>query len=383
MQLLTGNPTAALESVQAALSAAPAHPRLAATAAYALSAAGDRQGALGAIGRGLEAHEGEPILLVARARVHARAAEWDAAYQDFESAADATSSDPQICTERGQAARALGHLDQAREAYAAALAIDPRSARALVSLLGVQVETHDLEGAGQSLTRIDEAHFVSAEIDHLRARWLVEGNAGDAGIPRVQEAIGRSPEDGELRMALARLYYQAERWSDAADAFYAAISRSADRRLALGMRAIALARGRRAPTVEPTLDQLRNAATAEAPLTPRDQAMVNVATAWVQWYDDAYGRVGIFARQALDAVPSDVDATLVLAYVDEQAHRDPTPRLTTIRDQSIEARGWLVSLTTGALDAAGCADARAYLRAAPEGRFAHDLSARVTGCAAP
>lgn len=381
--VLTGDGAGALASVQSALDAAPTHPRLAAAAAHALSASGQHDEALTVLGRAGDAHEGEPLVLVARARVHARAAEWNQAYEAFQAAEDATEGEPQINTERGQAAQMLGHLDEAREAYAAALAVDPHQPTALVALLGVQVETHDLEGAMQSLARIDEAHLVDRVIDHLRARALVDRQAGESGVARVEEAIGRSPDDGELRFALARLYAQAERWSDAADAYYAALSRTTDRRLALGMRAIALARARRAPTVQAMLDQLRGTVSTESPLTPRDTAMMAVASAWVEWDADAYGRVTIFARQAIDAVPDDPDATLLLAYVDENAHRDPSERLRVIHDASIEARGWLASLARAPLDAAGCTDARAYLAAAPSGRFAAELGRRVASCAAP
>jgi tetratricopeptide (TPR) repeat protein len=375
--LREGETQAALTVIEPALAESPTHPRLAAAAAYALAANGDRDGALTAVSRALEAHDGEPTLLVANARLHARAAEWEAAYESFHAAADATRTDPQISTERGQAARALGHLDEAREAYAAALAVDPSQGTALVALLGIQLETHDVDGARESIARIDAGHLVSPEIDHMRAEYLVERRAGESGVHSVEEAIGRDPSDGELRLALARLYYQAERWSDAADAFYAALSRTSDRNLALGMRAIALARGRRAPTVEAMLDQIRGSAT-DAPLTPRDQALMSVASAWVQWHDEAYGRASIFARQALDAVPDDRDATLLLAYLDENAHRDPTPHLLPIRDRSIEARGWLATL--GEMDAGKCVDARGYLEAAPEGRFAEALRARAATC---
>lgn len=372
-----GEAQAALAAISTGAAESPTHPRLAAALAYAQAATGDRAGALATVSRALEAHDGEPTLLVAKARLHARAAEWEVAYEAFHAVADATRTDPQISTERGQAARALGHLDEAREAYAAALAVDPSQATALVALLGIQLETHDVDGARESLGRIDSAHLVSPDIDHLRAQYLVERRAGESGVRSVEEAIGRSPDDGELRLALARLYYQAERWSDAADAFYAALSRTSDRNLALGMRAVALARGRRAPTVEAMLDQIRSSAT-DTPLTPRDQALMSVASAWVQWHDEAYGRATIFARQALDAVPDDRDATLLLAYLDENAHRDPTEHLVAIRDRSIEARGWLASL--GEMDAAKCVDARGYLEAAPEGRLAATLRTRIASC---
>lgn len=378
--VLSGEVPLALASVQPALDAAPTHPRLAAAAAAALSASGQHDEALRVLGRAGDAHAGEPLVLVARGRVHALAAEWNEAYEAFQAAAEATHEDPQIDTERGQAARMLGRLDEARDAFGAALVVDPRQPIALVSMLGVQVETHDLDGATQSLALIDAAHVVDPLVDHLRARTLVERQAGESGVARLEEAIGRSPDDGELRFALASLYMQAERWSDAADAYYAALSRTTDRRLALGMRAIALARGRRAPTVEAMLDQLRGTVSADTPLLPRDAAMIAVASAWVEWEGDAMGRVSIFARQALDAVADDPDATLLLAYVDDNAHRDPSERLRAIREHSIEARGWLASLAATPLDAAGCADARAYLAAAPSGRFAAELGRRVTPC---
>lgn len=378
--LAAGDRAGALTAIESAVAADPTHPRLAAAAAYALSGNERSADAFTALGRAEDAHPGEPLVLVARARVHARAAEWQQAYDALAAVASATEDDPQIDTERGQAARMLGRLDEARAAYSAALAIDPHQATALVALLAVQTDTHDLDGAMASLEQIDAAHLADPLIDHLRASVLVERAAGESGVPRLVEAVGRSPDDGELRLALASLYMQAERWSDAADAYYAALSRTADRRLALGMRALALARGRRAPTVEAMLDQLRATVSSSSPLRPADLARIADASAWVEWDGGAYGRVSIFARQALDAVPEDVEATLLLAYVEDNAHRDPSERLRTIADRSIEARGWLAALATTPLDPAHCTDARAYLLAAPAGRFAEELGRRVGDC---
>lgn len=380
--LTRGDAAGALEAIRGALDAQPTHPRIAAAAAYALGATGDHDGALTVLDRANAAHEGEPLILIARARVHARAGEWAQAYESFQAVTSATEGDAQLNSERGQAARMLGHLEEAREAYTAALLVEPHQATALVALLGVQVETGDLVGATQSLRLIDDAHLVATEIDHLRARALVDGQAGQSGVAQIEESVGRSPEDGELRVALARLYTQAERWSDAADAYYATLTRTPDRRLALGMRAIALARAHRDPTVTAMLDQLRATVSTDSPLAPRDNAMIDVASAWVEWEGGAYGRVSIFARQALDAVPGDPDATILLANVDENAHRDPSERLRTIASTSIEARGWLATLAATPLDEAGCVDARAYLVAAPRGRFADALGARVVTCPA-
>lgn len=380
MLVSTGHASSALDPIRALLDAHPTSPRLAAAAGRAYAAMGERARALEVIDAALVPHPREPRLLLEKARVHARSAEWEPAYAALSSAAESSPRDPVIQLERGLAARALGRLDDARSALRASLELSPGQARALVALLGAELDAHAIDEARGTEAALGTLGLDSPDVDALRARYFVEALAGARGVPPIEAAVARTPEDVPLRLALARLYFQAERWEDAADAFYAVSQRSeAERPVALGLRAIALARARRAPTVEAVIDQLRTIQMGTR-LPGSVEALMSVAQGWLEWNEEAFGRAGIFARQALDRDPGNAHANLLLAVLDSAGRRDPSEHARAAQGDSLEARGMLALLE--APDAQRCAAARLYLEGAPTGRLSADVRARVAACPA-
>lgn len=365
-------------TLEPALAEHPESARVVAAAASVLAARGERERAEALLAPRLEALPREPLLLLERARIHAQAAEWPAALEALDAAAETSPTDAVLQLERGLAARAVTRFDVAIEALTASLAARPGNAQALIALFSTQIETHALDDAERTNADIEAAGLVSPDIDTLRARFFVEALAGAAGIPALEAAVGRSPDDGSLRLALATLEYQAERWEDAADGYFAAANRLPDERhAALARRALSLARARRRPTVEAVLEQIRR----DAPIAPNVLAIMAVAEGWLERHDDALGRAGIFARLGADRDPTSADATFLLAVLDTLSRRDASDRLREVAGVSLEAVGML-ALAGPAGDAAGCAGARRYLRGAPAGRLAPELGAWVAGCPA-
>ena len=384
MLVVTSHASEALEPIQALLDAHPTSPRLAAAAGRAYAAMGDRGRALSVLDAALVLHPSEPRLLLEKARVHARAAEWEPAFAALNRAAESSPRDPVIQLERGLAARAVGRLDEARSALATSLTLSPGQARALVALLGADLDAHAIDEARATEAALGGLGLDRPDVDALRARYFVEALAGARGVPAIEAAVARAPDDVALRAALARLYFQAERWEDAADTFYAVAQRSeTERPMALGLRAVALARARRAPTVEAVLDQLRTMQVV-ARLPSAVEALMSVAQGWLEWHEEAFGRAGIFARQALDRDPGNTHANLLLAVLDSAGRRDPSEHARVAIADVLEARGMVGLLSSGdaAPDAERCGFMRLYLEGAPEGRLAADTRTRVSACPA-
>lgn len=371
----------ALEPIAALLASQPTSPRVAAAAGRAYDATGDRERALAVLDAALAEHPSEPRLLLAKARVHARASEWEPAFAALSSAAESSPRDPVIQLERGLAAQALNRLDEARTSLRASLALVPGQATALIALLRAELDAHAVDEARATEASLAELDLRTPEVVALRTRYFVDALAGARGIPVVRAASRAAPDDVTLRFALARLYIQAERWDDAADALYAVSTRSeSDRAMALAMRAVVLARGRRAPTVEATMVQLRTMQAHERLPSPVE-ALMSVAQGWLEWNADANGRASIFARQALDRDPGNAEASVLLGVLDAPSRRDPSEHVRPGLATNLEARG--IYGIAGEPDPERCTYARQYLEGAPEGRLASDARERVAACPAP
>jgi tetratricopeptide (TPR) repeat protein len=381
-----GRAAEALAPVEPLLARDPTFPRVAAAAAYALAAQGDRARALSTLEAALAAHPREPALLAAQGRVFFRGEQWQSALEAYRRAMEVDDHDVEVATERGIAARRLSAsategrealIEEARTSLGRAIELVPSHRQALVELLDLSNQTSDAVRGATAVAGIDAASLGGHDIDLLRARHLVLALAGASGVAAVRAACDRTPDDGELRVRLGQLQYQAEQWNDAADAFYAASTRQTPlRHLALAMRALAFGRARREPSIEPAIDML-HVGTSTEPLTATEEAYADLARAWMEWHNEAFGRASIFARQAIDRDATNAEALLLLGYVDALQRRDATERMRAASPTSLEAVGWVAIHTEGE---ARCEGLRRYLRGAPEGRYAQDARRAATGC---
>jgi Flp pilus assembly protein TadD len=381
----TGHAADAVALVEPLLAQHATHPRVAAIAASAHAAAGNRTRALEIADAALRAHAREPILLAAKARIHLAASEWQPALDALRIATEVDPRDATLLTERGRAAKQLGQLDEARTAFSAAIELDPRAEEALRSLLAVQLETHDLDGARATLARIDTARITNVEIERLRGRFLVDTFAGHSGLEAMRRARrgAAARRDRELAYWLGRLQLQAEQWSDAINSFDDAMPAEGEpgRRDIQLWRVMACARAGREPQVEQVGEALR----AEAETTPferAEEARLLAAEAWSAMMEEQIPRALILARRAIALDRTSSDALLVLATGDELQHREPNQRLRNALEgtpPAIEAAGRL-ALMGDAMSPERCGWGRQYLRAAPRGQFAQAVQERVATC---
>lgn len=384
MLVRTGAAADAVARVTPLLDERPTHPRIAAIATDAYAGVGDRARALAIAGRALEAYPREPLILAAKARVHLAASEWQPALEALRVATEVTPRDATLQAERGRAAMELGQLDEARQAFEAALELDPAHAAALRSLLSIQLQQRDLDGAGRTVARIDAAGVSTLEIEQLRARWLVDTLAGASGLNALRRARRAARRDRALAYALGQLHMQAERWYDALDAFGDATpdeGTTAERRDVLLWRVLAFARARREATVEQLAEGLRE---SEEPLTPQEESRLLTAEAWIPFLDATLPRAMILLRRALSLDESNAEAQHLMGVIEELQRREDPParwrRAIAASPASVEAYGRLAR--NGEMDAERCGWARRYLRAAPEGALAGELRGRVGTCPA-
>lgn len=381
-----GQSSAAIALITPLLESRATHPIIASVVASAHGEQGEHARGLAIVDRALSAHPREPSLLATKARLHLAMSQWQEALDALRVAIEVRPEDARLHTERGRAARGLGQLDEARAAFEAAIAHDARNVEALRSLLAVQLETRDFDGMPATFARIDDASASNLEVEHTRARFFVETNAGAAGVDPVRRARREARRDKVLAYFLARLYLQAERFYDAIEAFEEALPPEGltERRNILLFRMFAFARARRGSTVEHLAEQLRDGATTN-PFTPEEEARLLIAEAWAARHDDAFGRAMPLLRRALVLHPNNPDALHLLGVIDEIQRRDPAARwraAMSATPPSVEAMGRLSLL--GEMDEEHCAWGQRYLRMAPEGGIASAVRERVrSSCSRP
>lgn len=383
LEARAGRGTEAVAAIEPRLAAGTTWPRVASAAALALSASGQADRALSTVEAALAAHAGEVTLLAARGRVHLAAQHYAPAVESLTAAVAQRANDATLHRDLGLAQHALGHDVEARTALARSVELDATDATALLPLLNLDVAAGEFTAGATTLAHVDAIHLSSLEIEHLRARVLVGTQAGQSGTRAVLTALRMARRDGDLHMALARLYFQAERWGDAMNEFQGAQDTTEPRRVAQLWRLVAMGHLGRERPVETAIESLRADATeTSTPFAPADEAMIAIAQAWVAVHDEQRPRAESLARRALQLDRTSSEAPLILAHLDGDTSRDPEAHLRAAlagQPPSVEALGWL-ALLGDTIDAERCGFGRRYLAAAPTGSHAHDVRARIATC---
>jgi len=105
---------------------------------------------------------------------------------------------------RGRLAFASGRYQEAADEFGAAVAADPRSARALVNLGTALAQLGNLDAA---ITRFEEALAIEPEqtTAHFNlGSTLLSRNQPAVALPHLQEVVAMTPYDAEAQLMLAR-----------------------------------------------------------------------------------------------------------------------------------------------------------------------------------
>lgn len=377
LELADDEAQAAATRLAPVLERAPSHPLVVPVAVRAKLALDDAEAAMSIVARALEDHPRDPDLLAARAEVEINNGNDEAALVSLRAAIERRADAPQLHLLRGQAARRVGEVAEARAAFAAVIARDPRNRIALVAAVQLAIEDADPTAARTALDAIQEAHYQGEEIEHAWAGYLVGSAAGQRGFRRVRTARLRMRRDAILHNALGELFLQAEEYRTAARTFSEVRDlHPEDAPALLGRTASQIRLG----VLGAALTNLQSAREAGADLGPQFEARVLTYEGRVDLMEGRNAAAQEKAEAAVAADPRCSEAHLLLADVASQRNQNSLPELRLAASGRIPQSEAMARVYLAEQDAEdACTNARGYLRAAPQGRFAtriRDLARR-------
>ncbi len=377
LELAEGEAEDAWERMAPVIERTPSHPLVVPIAVRAKVALDDNAGAMAIVTRALEDHPEDPDILAARAEVEIDNGDDQAALVSLRAAIERREDAPRLQLLRAQAARRVGEVAEARTAFDAVLAREPAHPEALLAAAELAIEDADPDRAKLALDTIQEAHLRSDAIEYAWAGYLVGSAAGQRGYRRVRVAMGRLPRNAALQNALGELFVQAEEYRAAANAFSAARNfEDGNPQAILGRTTSQIRLG----VLGLALDNLSAAREAGASLGTTFEARILANEGRVHLMERRYSAAEESGQAAVAADPRSGEGHLLLADLASHRNQDSLPELRLAANGRIpqpEAMARVYLAEQEADDA--CTNARGYLRAAPQGRFAariRDLARR-------
>ncbi|MBW2463509.1 MAG: tetratricopeptide repeat protein [Deltaproteobacteria bacterium] len=355
----------------------PSHPQVVPIAVRARLALDDNAEAMTIVSRALEDHPTDPDLLAARAEVEIDNGDDEAALVSLRAAIERREDGPRLQLLRAQAARRVGEIAEARTAYDAFLTREPANPEALLAAAELAIEDADPDRAKLALDAIEEGPLRGEAIEYAWASYMVGSAAGQRGFRRVRVAMALMPRNAVLQNALGELFLQAEEYRAAANAFSAARNFEDGNPQAILGRTISQVR---LGVLGLALQNLRAAGEAGASLGPTFEARILAYEGRVHMMERRYTAAAQSGQAAVAADPRSGEGHLLLADLASHRNEDSLPELRLAANGRIpqpEAMARVYLAEQDAEDA--CTNARGYLRAAPQGRFAtriRDLARR-------
>ncbi len=387
MLIENGDPEQAIAVLNEALAANPHHLTLVDTATEAYIASNQLADADRVTSAALEAFDDEGLAHGSRARVLLAKRQPSKASAELDRAVELNPDDASLHALRGDAARAVGDKPAAKASYEKALELDPEQPRALSGSFALSIDMGDFAGAGKVMAQMDAAKVYGLRADEQRIRYLVRTGAGQSGLTAMRNAVNRHSRNAGLRLAAARVYLQAERYSMAGSYYQEAKRLGADPRTAETGLALAQMYDRRRLGAEKTLERAAEVADDETapPIPPSTvvQAWELVVKARLALADEKRGLAVRYAKRASELVPDDSDVFLLQADIEEDRERSPEGPLRLAAGAVVPmpvASGRLAVVLGPTAD--GCELAGRYLKANRAGRFASRVRSVVRQCSA-
>lgn len=380
IELATGNPARAVEMLQPAHELGPFDLEVVPLIARAYVASGQMDRALEAVRVALRQRRGAPELIVAKAQIDLARGNANEALEALRGVVRTRRDDPEIHTALGEAARQVGHVAEARRAFDRAIELRPGHMPALIGLADLALDGRELEAAERAITRAREAGSEGGiALDRVQARLHALRGAGNEAVEAVQ-GLARSSEDTVLWTCLGQVLAQAERNQEAERAFQRALrldGQQPDALLGLATVQIRLGALGRVPSTIGAAERAGQSRGMGAAFEARLLAVRGALRFEYGSFDDA----AALARQALEKDESSPPAHLLLAVIAIERGEDPREELRRAvagQAPAAEAIGRL-AVTLGRGDEA-CELAGRYMRMAPRGVDAPDVSAVVARC---
>jgi predicted Zn-dependent protease len=379
VELANGEAQAASARLGSVLERTPSHPLVVPVAVNAKLALRDAEGAMRIAVRALEDHPDDPDLLAARADVEIANDDDQAALRSLRAAIERRDDDPRLHLLRGQAAQRVGEVSEARTAFDAVLERTPDSRDALLAAAELAIEDADADRAGELLEAIDEHDIRGQDVDYAWARYLVASASGQRGFRQVRAALVRHRRDAFLQAQLGELFLQAEEYRAAANSFTASsnFSETPYAPAILGRTITQIRLG----VLGLALENLESAREAGADLGPTFEARILAAEGRVHLMQGRIAQAQAKGEAAIAADAKSGEAHLLLADVASQRNQDSIPALRRAIESRVrvpEAMARIYLANQEAADA--CDNARGYLRAAPQGRYAERIRDLARRC---
>ncbi|MGB5809904.1 MAG: hypothetical protein WBG86_05190 [Polyangiales bacterium] len=382
-----GRADEAITVLETGLATYPNHLALVDAATETYLALGDISKADALTTAALEAFPEEGWAHGSRARVHLATRDPAAAAGELERAVALSTEDAGLHALRGDATRAVGDTHAAAASYEEALDLQPTEPRALSGLLGLSIDMGDFTQAADVMKKMDDANVRSLRADQQRLRYLVRTGAGQSGVSQMRDAVARHGKNEGLRLVGARIYLQAEQYSNASSYFQQAKRLGADPRTAETGLALAQAYARRRLGAEKTLERAaevpKDATEPPPPPSTWVQATELVVKAHLALADEKRGLAVRYGRRASELVPNDADVFLLLADIEEDRERASDAELRRASSAPIPmpvALGRL-AVQLGPTEE-GCRAAKAYLSANRNGKFGRKARDVTRQCSA-
>ncbi|MAQ13917.1 MAG: hypothetical protein CMN30_03870 [Sandaracinus sp.] len=371
----------AIEFLAAAVEAAPQNVEAVALLARAHLADGEEDDAAEVLRAPLEAQPNDPTLLLARADVELADDRPEAAMRTLESLVEQRPNDADLHASLGEAARRIGNLDRADQAFAKALELRPGDKGALQGKVLVAIERGDAEAAQAAVEAAEAGGVTGRRLDVAKARLLVLQGRGQRAEQALRRFVGRRTRDASLLNAYGWAQAQAEDYRDAKRSFERALR--ADDGLLEAHLGMAL--------VEPRLGDLRGASQSVGAaerivrarsLGPRAEARVAVARGRVRFEYGSFGDAREHADEAVEKDPESAEGHFLLAMIADATGDDPEPHLRRAaagRMPAPEVLGQLV-IHMGPRAEDKCELGRRYLAGAPRGIDAPDVRRAIRRC---
>ena len=368
----------ALASAQAGLQNAANHPLLVAQLVEAQSAQGNVATALKTVAQAIKAHPEEPSLYAKRGVLLLDVGKTNEAATAYGKASELAPQNPRYLAMHGATLRLIGNQGAARNAFDNALEIANRNPDALVGLLRLALDAHNLKDAEQRMAAIDAAKLPTAATDLDRACYLVMRNAGATGMKAVRSAIVRNKKESRLRIAAADLSLQAEQYGQAA-LFYSGVRRAGGdpRTSYLGM-ALSYSYDRKFRDAQKAL---KSALKLEQPPTQAQQSTLDVVKGRIEWMLNNRSAAKKLATAAVQRTPTNAHAHLLLADI-AGPRKDVAIshlRFAANAPAPMSIAAGQLALRLGATKE-GCEMANTYLKAAARGKLSDRVSALKDRC---
>lgn len=255
----------------------------------------------------------------------------------------------------------------------------PHSRDALFAHIQHHMAARTPQTAETSLSMLEADGWRDVEFERLRAFHAVTMGWGASWLPDAQKAARTYKRDTDLRFAIGYLFFQSEKYSDAAGTLASIANEELHYPETLLLRGLACGWARAKRCAEDMFELL--AVEKQKGWDKHNDALVLAIHSALEWQDDNAAAASHPARQALQLWESEPNTNLIMAEIKSANGEDETKYL----DLALKAyppltRAWARAAIGGEPTPERCEFTQRYRRAAPRGAYLKPIGERTKSC---